>query len=86
MFDIIGLHVPGGGGRGGRGGGFGGFGGGGNFTAGTGDYLVTLVVNGQTFKQTLRVERVSAGGDDNPFGSDDEQHDGGVRHARTPRK
>jgi photosystem II stability/assembly factor-like uncharacterized protein len=86
VFDIIGLHVPGGGGRGGRGG-FGGFGGGGGtFTAGTGDYLVTLVVNGQTLKQTLRVERVSGSGDDNPFGFDEDQREGVARQARTPRK
>jgi len=71
VFDIIGLKVPGGGGRGGGGGGRGGAGQPGGFTANTGDYLVTLVINGQTFKQRLRVERIS-GGDEgaNPFGED----------------
>ncbi|HEY6826921.1 MAG TPA: hypothetical protein VI259_08685, partial [Gemmatimonadaceae bacterium] len=59
---------------GGRGGG-GGFGGGGANIANTGDYLVTLVVGGQTYKQTFRVERVSGGGTDAPqFGGDDD-HD-----------
>ena len=60
------------GGRGGRGG----FGGApGTTTANTGDYLVTLVVNGQTYRQTFRVERVS-GNDDGPaFGGGDDEHD-----------
>jgi hypothetical protein len=66
--------------RGGRGGGgFGGlfgFGGGRGNQApvvNTGDYLVTLQVGGRTYKQVLRVERMS-GGDDTGFnfGSDDE--------------
>ena len=67
VFDIVGLRVMGGGGgRGGGGGGFGGGGfggggfgggaGGGFFQAGPGEYLVTLVVGGQTQKQPLRVE------------------------------
>lgn len=66
------------GGRGGGGGGgFGGLGAGGG-TANTGDYLVQVILNGQTFKQTLRVERVSGGGDGaNPFGGDDEHDQGG---------
>jgi hypothetical protein len=75
IFSIIGIPVPspfGGGGRGG----FGGFGGGGagSFTAGTGDYLVTLTIGTTTLKQKLHVERVS-GGDDNgsPFGGDDDE-------------
>ena len=78
VFDIIGLRFAGAGGRGGGGGGRGGFGGGTpgvqNFTAGTGDYLVTLVVGGQTLKQKLRVERIS-GGDEggNPFGQDNDE-------------
>ena len=69
--------------RGGRGGGFGalfGFGGGGRGAGqapvvNTGDYLVTLTVGGRTYKQVLRVERMS-GGDDTGFnfGSDDD-HD-----------
>lgn len=44
-----------GGGGGGRGGGFGG--GGGAPLMGPGDFLVTLTVGGQTYKQKLRVER-----------------------------
>jgi hypothetical protein len=71
--------------RGGRGGGGGfgnlfGFGGGGRGAGqapvvNTGDYLVTLTVGGRTYKQVLRVERMS-GGDDTGFnfGSDDD-HD-----------
>jgi len=44
--------------------------------ANTGDYLVTMSVNGQTYKQTFRVERVSGGGEvGNPFGIEDDQHD-----------
>lgn len=85
VFDIIGIHLPaGGGGRGGFAGfaGFGGFGGGGQFTAGTGDYLVTLVVGSQTLKQKLHIERVSGAGDSGfPFGGDDEQP-----RAKTPSK
>jgi hypothetical protein len=63
VFDIVGIRLAGGGGgRGGGGGGFGGFGAPGteNFTAGTGDYLVTLVIGGQTYKQKLRVEQNGA--------------------------
>ena len=49
----------------------GGGGGGGGFGAGvpivnTGDYLVSITVDGQTMKQTLRVER-RAGGDSSGF-------------------
>jgi hypothetical protein len=42
----------------------------------TGDYVVTLTVGGHTYKQVLRVERVS-GGDDTGFnfGSNDDEHD-----------
>jgi hypothetical protein len=67
--------------RGGRGGGgfgglFGGGGGRGNQApvVNTGDYLVTLQVGGRTYKQVLRVERMS-GGDDSGFnfGSDDDR-------------
>ena len=73
IFDIIGLKVPGGGGRGGGGGGRGGAGLPGGFTASTGDYLVTLVIGGQTYKTKLHVERVSGSGDDNsPFGESDD--------------
>lgn len=37
----------------------------------TGDYLVTLVIGNQTYKQKMRVERIS-GGDEpgNPFGEE----------------
>ena len=75
VFDIIGLKLPAGGGRGGGGGGRGGFGGGApgvqNFTAGAGEYLVTLVIGSQTLKQKLRVEayNVGAGDSGNPFGA-----------------
>ena len=62
------------GGRGGGGGGGGGFGGG-TSTANTGDYLVTLIVNGQSFKQTFRVERVSGGGDVGFQFGEDGDHD-----------
>ena len=45
----------------------------GGFTASTGDYLVTLVIGGQTYKTKLHVERVSGSGDDNsPFGESDD--------------
>jgi photosystem II stability/assembly factor-like uncharacterized protein len=72
IWTLIGMPAPApAGGRGGRGGFFGAAG---TTTANTGDYLVTLVVNGQTYRQTFRVERVS-GNDDGPaFGGDDE-HD-----------
>jgi len=79
IFDLIGLKMPAqGGGRGGNGG-FGG-GAGGNFTVGTGDYLVTLTVGSTTLKQKLHVERVS-GGDDafGGFGADDDDHDKTIR-------
>jgi hypothetical protein len=70
IFQIIGMRpLGGGGGRGGGGGGRGGAAAPGSFLAGTGEYLVTMTVGGQTFRQVLKVERVS-GGDalDNPFG------------------
>ena len=73
IFDIIGVKAPGGaGGRGNVGGGRGGAVG----IVGTGDYLVTLTVGTQTYKQVLHIERVS-GVDDapNPFGGNDD-HDG----------
>ena len=75
IWSLIGMNPPApAGGRGGGGGGA--FGGGAaTTTANTGDYLVTLLVNGQSYRQTFRVERVSGGGDSaNPFGGDDE-HD-----------
>jgi hypothetical protein len=69
IFELIGLKMPaGGGGRG-----AGGFGGGAaGSDNGTGAYLVTLKVGDKTFKQVLKVERVS-GGDSggSPFGGDD---------------
>ena len=93
IYDIIGLKLAGGGGRGGGGGGRGGFGGGaGFFTAGTGDYLVTLVVGGQTEKQTLRVEGAANGPGGSPFGqfNDDlattTSNRAGARNSRIPRR
>jgi hypothetical protein len=59
IWALIGLTPPNLGGRGGGGG----FGGAGATIVNTGDYLVTMVVNGQTFKQAFRVERVSGSGD-----------------------
>lgn len=55
LFDIMrALGVTGGGG--------GGFGGGGNLTVSPGEYLVSMTVGGQTYRQTLRVERAAGGG------------------------
>jgi len=74
IWALIGLNPPApAGGRGGGGGGFGG--GAGPTSANTGDYLVTLVVNGQTLKQTFRVERISGGGDVGFQFGEDENHD-----------
>ena len=79
IWQLIGMPQPSFGGRGG-----GGFGGAGATLANTGDYLVTLSVGGQTYKQTFRVERVSGGGDDTPnFGGNDE-HDGLGRYTPNP--
>ncbi|NUQ12131.1 MAG: hypothetical protein HUU26_07390, partial [Gemmatimonadaceae bacterium] len=50
------------GGAGGRGGG-GGFGGGAAPLAPPGDYLVTLTIGGQTYRQKLRVERLEGFGE-----------------------
>jgi hypothetical protein len=72
IWALIGMNPPAP--VGGRGGG-GGFGGAGQATANTGDYLVTLVVNGQTFKQTFRVERVSGGGEPGFTFGEDDTHD-----------
>ena len=48
-------------------------GGGGGGLVGTGDYLVSITVGGQTYKQVLRVERVSGGsGTGFPFSEDRE--------------
>jgi photosystem II stability/assembly factor-like uncharacterized protein len=64
IWGIIGMSQPSGfaGGRGG-----GGFGGPVGATASTGDYLVTLTVGGQTFKQTFRVEATTNVGPASPF-------------------
>ena len=70
------LRPPGQQGRGG--GGFGGFGGRGAQApvVASGDYLVTLTVGGKTYKQLLRVERVSGGDDTSAFGfNEDEPRD-----------
>jgi len=76
IWKLIGMPQPAVGGRGGFGG-FGGGRGGLGSLANTGDYLVTMTVNGQKLRQTFRVERVS--GDDTPdfdFGGDDHDRDG----------
>lgn len=74
IWALIGMSQPSLGGRGGGGG----FGGGAATLAPTGDYLVTMVVNGQPYKQSFRVERVSGGEEDAPqFGGD--QHDAAGR-------
>jgi photosystem II stability/assembly factor-like uncharacterized protein len=58
IWEIIGMKAP----QGGRGGGGGGFGGGGNLVDG-GTYVATLTVNGQTYKQSFRVEKSGMGDD-----------------------
>ncbi|MEO7454951.1 MAG: hypothetical protein ABIY52_01720 [Gemmatimonadaceae bacterium] len=82
IWDIIGMRPP----QGGRGGG-GGFGGGGN-VAEAGTYVVTLSANGQTFKQTFRVERVGTGDDlsvgPDEDGDDNEDINGGILPKVTP--
>ena len=45
----------------GGGGGGGGFGGGGASTVDSGDYLLSMTVDGQTYRQTLRVEKRAGG-------------------------
>ena len=74
IWGIIGMNPPGGGfGGGGGGGGRGGGGGGG--IASTGDYMVTLTIGGQTYKQTFRVEATNNVTSTSPFGSpEDEGH------------
>ncbi|MEO7087036.1 MAG: hypothetical protein ABI442_17475, partial [Gemmatimonadaceae bacterium] len=83
IWSIIGMNPPAA--QGGRGGGGGGFGGAAGGLANTGDYLVTLIVNGQSYKQSFRVERTSGGGDAaSPFG-EDENHDQSGRYViKTP--
>jgi len=85
IWNIIGMNPPAVGGRGGGGGGGGG-GGAGASMANTGDYLVTMVVNGQTFKQTFRVERVSGGADAGVAFGEDENHDGLGRYTPQPKQ
>jgi hypothetical protein len=81
IWALIGMNPPNVGGRGGGGGGGGGgFGGAGATMANTGDYLVSMVVNGQTYKQTFRVERVSGGEDGAPQFGDEEKHDQSGRY------
>lgn len=73
IWALIGMTAPApAGGRGGAGG-FAGLGG--ISTANTGDYLVTLIVNGQSYKQKLRVERVSGGGESGFQFGEDKDHD-----------
>jgi hypothetical protein len=78
IWALIGMSPPNVGGRGGGGGG--GFGGAAATIANTGDYLVSMVVNGQTYKQTFRVERVSGGGEVASQFGDEEKHDQGGRY------
>jgi BNR/Asp-box repeat len=78
IWALIGMSPPNVGGRGGGGGG--GFGGAAATIANTGDYLVSMVVNGQTYKQTFRVERVSGGGEVAPQFGDEEKHDQSGRY------
>jgi hypothetical protein len=81
IWALIGMSPPNVGGRGGGGGG--GFGGAAATIANTGEYLVSMVVNGQTYKQTFRVERVSGGGEVAAQFGDEEKHDQSGRY--TPR-
>ena len=73
IWGIIGMSPPAPtGGRGGGGGGRGGFGGG--ASASTGDYLATLTIGGQTYKQTFRVENTGVAAGASPFGGTGEGH------------
>jgi len=82
IWTLIGMPAPVLGGRGGGGG----FGGGAANLANTGDYLVTMTVNGQTYKQTLRVERMAGGGEaGGPFGEDDQHDQSGRYTPKTPK-
>jgi hypothetical protein len=81
IWQLIGMNPPVVGGRGG-----GGFGGAAATQANTGDYLVTMTVNGQTLKQTFRVERVSGSDEANPQFGEDENHDQSGRYAPAPAK
>jgi hypothetical protein len=42
---------------------------------GTGDYLVTMVVNGERLRQVLHVERLPGGGSAGGFGGGEEEED-----------
>lgn len=78
IWDVIGMKPPAMSGRGGGGG----FGGGGGNLVEPGTYVVTLSAGGQTYKQTVRVERSGTGdGDVGAFENDDEDNqdlNGGV--------
>jgi hypothetical protein len=65
------LRPPGQGAR--RGGG--GFGGAQAPAVAAGDYLVSLTVGGKTYKQLLRVERLSGGDDTGRVGGDDDDRE-----------
>ena len=58
-------------GRASPGGGGGGFGGGGTPAVPSGDYLVSITVDGKTMSRVLRVERVSGTGGGGVFAFDD---------------
>jgi Sortilin, neurotensin receptor 3, len=73
IWGIIGMSPPAPvGGRGGGGGGRGGFGGGASVS--TGDYLATLTIGGQTYKQTFRVENTGVAAGASGFGGTQEGH------------
>ena len=59
-------------GRAGPGGGGGGFGGGGTPAVASGDYLVSITVDGKTMSRVLRVERVSGTGGGGFFAFDED--------------
>ncbi|MDB4876718.1 MAG: hypothetical protein JWM41_3164 [Gemmatimonadetes bacterium] len=82
IWALIGVTPPVVGGRGGGGGG----GGAAASIANTGDYLVTMVVDGKTYKQTFRVERTSGGGQEAGFGGGDDAHDGLGRYTPSGKK
>ena len=69
IWDLIGMKPP----ATGRGGGAGGFGGGGNGLAESGLYVVTMVANGVSYKQTFHVERLNGVDDSGGFGGGDEE-------------
>ncbi len=79
IFQIIGMRPLGGGGRGG-----GGFGGAvpGTFTVGTGEYLVTMTIGGQSYRKVLHVERVSGGEDNGTSSGSDDRHSRDVSSPR----